>query len=304
VFDSKICRTIAQSALAFALAVTLVSCSLERAGSADAAALRRILAEDRRAHLELDAALIASHVADTLLSIDAGRVSRRARADVEASFLRYFAGARYNEWVDVHEPIVRVARRGGMAWVVRTVRADREAPGLGGRPERRRLTCAWTATYEPWGAGWVMTTVTSTFLPEPTDADHILAAAARRWGDPRRLAGLSFLRATARVRGPGGEFEVAVCSARDGRAWIRLSAGFSAGIEADRTWMLESPGAPPQDLTPELEAFVRGHEVHMNLVAPGSRYGPLHFAGNTIFAGEPALRLGGRDALGEPAEFF
>lgn len=129
------------------------------------AAVERVLEEDRRAHIELDAALLASHLADTLVSVDAGTVTRTSRADVEARFRRYFDGTEYRAWEDVEPPLIRLSPGLDMAWVVRRVRVDRSEPdGAGGRTDRRFVS-AWTATYERGPDGWRMTSVTSTFEP-------------------------------------------------------------------------------------------------------------------------------------------
>ncbi len=54
-----------------------------------------------------------------------------------------------------------------MAWVMRTVRVRRQAPAADGQKVLQEFTSAYTATYEKQGDAWKMTSVTSTFLPEP-----------------------------------------------------------------------------------------------------------------------------------------
>jgi len=75
------------------LLVLLVLAAAAAARGGDIEDLRRLLAEDRAAHLDRDPALIASHVADSLVSVDAGRVEVLSRGEVEAFFRGYFAGA-------------------------------------------------------------------------------------------------------------------------------------------------------------------------------------------------------------------
>lgn len=281
------------SAALLLLALAGVSCSRQN----DLEALRRILDEDRQAHLQTDASLLASHLADTLLSVDDGTISRLARADVEARFRAYFAGASYHTWDDVSEPIVRLSSDRDMAWVVRQVRVDREQPGLGPHPARRQFVSAWTATYERQGGPWRMTSVTSTFL-RPSETRLILDAAARNTGS------LDAIRATAEVRGPRDRFQVTVHSLADGRGRIDFAHGPSAAITFGDQWIVESPELPPAALGPEMETFLRGHEVHMTLLAPESRYPDLQYSGTTTFASRPALRLSGVDRLGAAFDLF
>src|SRR5262245_34874365 len=101
------------------------------------AALERGLADGRRAHLETDAGLLASSVADTLVSIDAGAVTLQPRDSVQAMFAGYFAGASYHAWEDLEPPRIVLAADGSLAWVARVVCVDREEPdGRGGRSRR------------------------------------------------------------------------------------------------------------------------------------------------------------------------
>jgi hypothetical protein len=54
-----------------------------------------------------------------------------------------------------------------MAWVIRMVRVEREEPAGDGGRRSRKFVSAYTATYERRAGRWRMTTVTSTFLPQP-----------------------------------------------------------------------------------------------------------------------------------------
>jgi hypothetical protein len=133
------------------------------------AALDRVLAEGRRAHLTTDPALLASSLADTLVSLDAGAVSLQPRDSVRAMFERYFAGARYYAWDDLEPPRIDLSDDASLAWVARVVCVDREEPDARGGRQRRRFVSAYAATYAWRDGGWRMTTVASTFTPTPPE---------------------------------------------------------------------------------------------------------------------------------------
>ena len=277
--------------------VALAAC----AGGGDAASLSLLLEEDRRAHLETDAGLIAGHLADSLISVADGRISVETREQARAFFEEYFRGARYHAWEDVAPPVIEVYPGGRGAWVVRRVRVDREEPALGGRVARRQFTSAWAAAYAWRDGRWQMTTVTTTTVPD-TPADRILAGAARAVAtDDAPL--LEAIRAGAEAQGPGTRFEVAVTSRRSGEARIEFSNGLEAAIGPDTAWWRET-GRPAVALEPPLESFLRGHELHMTLLAPASRVRNPTFTGATAFAGTPALRLSGVNSAGTPVELF
>ena len=133
-------------------------------------ALDSMLAEGRTAHLETNAEQLAAGLADTLISIDAGVISRQPRDSVRAMFDRYFAGASYRTWEDVQPPVVQISDDNSLAWVARVVCVDREEPVAGGQRRRRTFVSAYSATFVRRSGRWTMTTVTSTFLPTPPPA--------------------------------------------------------------------------------------------------------------------------------------
>ena len=131
------------------------------------AAMDSLLADGRRAHLERDADLLAASLADTLISIADGAVSVSSKDSVLAMFGRYFRDASYRHWDDVQPPRIVLSDDHSLAWVSRVVCVDREEPAPEGGRRRRLFVSAYTATYRWKEDGWRMTTVTSTFLPEP-----------------------------------------------------------------------------------------------------------------------------------------
>lgn len=133
-------------------------------------ALDSALAEGRVAHLETNAEHLAAGVAETLVSIDQGAVTRQPRDSLRAMFERYFHGASYHTWDDVQPPLVQISDDNSLAWVARVVCVDREEPAPGGGRRRRRFVSAYSATFVRRDARWTMTTVTSTFLPTPPPA--------------------------------------------------------------------------------------------------------------------------------------
>lgn len=155
-----------------AVFLLLVGCS--RASGTDAtdarAALESVLAAGRRAHLETDADLLGASLADTLVSMNAGAVSLQLKDSVVAMFREYFTGATYHAWQDLVPPRILMAEHNSLAWVARVVCVDREEPPESGGRLREVFVSAYSATYAWRDGGWRMTTVTSTFLPEPPDA--------------------------------------------------------------------------------------------------------------------------------------
>jgi len=270
----------------------------------DSSEIQAILEDGRRAHLETDASLIAAHLADSVFSVDGGQVIVQTKQEIEDFFRFYFDGATYHAWEDVTPPIISMSNDGSMAWVTRTVHVDREELGPGGEPWRSEFTSAYTATYELLDGRWKMSSVTSTFLPGLSDGQRFLAAMRRAMGGEGVVTVTHTLVASARVEGPSSSYEVTTRSTRDGRVRLEFSTGFQAGIDISGDWGFDDATGAVEPLDPATRAFVRGHELHMSLLASGPRYGDPRFTGVGSFQGAPALRLTFLDELRAPVDVF
>lgn len=162
----------AQSMARFTIAIAFLAAACQgprdhehSAMEVDRLKIDTILQAQRQAHLRTDADLLVEHIAENLLSVDAGQVTPQSREEIRQMFASYFEGALYHAWEDLEPPVIRVSSDGSMAWVVRRVRVDREEPdGAGGR-RRREFTSAYTSTFEKIDGEWWMTSVCSTFEP-------------------------------------------------------------------------------------------------------------------------------------------
>lgn len=133
----------------------------EEAGSQELDEIEAVLARDRAAHLASDAGLLGQSLAEELVEVSAGEVALRTRAEVLESLAESFRGAVFHRWEDTMPPLVRFSEDRTLAWVVRRVRADRE----GADGARAEYVSAYSATYRRVAGRWLMTSVTSTFLP-------------------------------------------------------------------------------------------------------------------------------------------
>jgi len=135
-------------------------------------------------------------------------------------------------------------------------------------------------------------------------AEEVLRRARAVLDPDHRLPDLHAVRFRAEVTGPGGDFAVTMASTRAGWARIRWDPGPTMAIQEDRTWQRfpEEDATGPLQLVEEL--FVRGHEVMAMVAWPSTRVSGLRFAGETRFAGQPAIRLTGVDPAGGAVDLF
>jgi hypothetical protein len=163
-----------------------------------------------------------------------------------------------------------------------------------------------------WPAAWIAATILAAAIPtsgtegsatEQDRADAIRDDARSAMGGAAAVAAVHAIRSHANATAPDGSFGVEVLSHRNGAARATWTGGFTLGIGSDgRGWM--SGDAGTEELDTNSESFLRGHELHMLVIAPETRLTDLTFTGRVEFAGEAALRLTGRDHADSPVELY
>jgi hypothetical protein len=140
---------------------------------------------------------------------------------------------------------------------------------------------------------------------QPADPDpvafQILSGARRAMGEAERVETIA---AIARVSGPHGSFETRVYSARDGRARLDLGGQFLGGVGACHGWLVDDAAGRVRPLDLVNRSVVRGHELHMLVIAPETRWKKAQSRGTQMWNGEPALAVEFQDDLDERAAVY
>ena len=117
---------------------------------------------DREAHFKTDVDLLQLRSPDEFIAVSDGKIYRTKKADERKQFAEYFKGAKYYEWDDVEEPIVRISKDGSLAWMVTRLRVRRVQKG-----NERRFIYAGIMTYERQDGRWMRVANVSTFENSP-----------------------------------------------------------------------------------------------------------------------------------------
>ncbi len=155
----------------FVTLLLLVACtSVARAQASvdlqkDKVELLRLHRIDREAHLRTDVELLQRSSPEEFISVSRGKIHRAKKSDERKLFTEYFRGAKYYEWDDVEEPIVRVSKDGSMAWMITRVRVRRTQKGDAGEEKEEKFTYAGIMTYEKVDGRWMRAANVSTFEP-------------------------------------------------------------------------------------------------------------------------------------------
>jgi hypothetical protein len=129
------------------------------------AELLRIHKADREAHFKTDVDLLQQHSPDEFISVSQGKIYRSNKADERKQFTDYFQHAKYYEWDDMDEPIIRVSNDGSMAWMITRIRVRRTQKNAAGAEPETKFIYAGIMTYEKRDGKWIRVANVSTFEP-------------------------------------------------------------------------------------------------------------------------------------------
>ena len=127
--------------------------------------LLRLHKTDREAHLKTDVDLLQERSPEEFISVSGGKIYRTNKAEERKQFQDYFRGAKYHEWDDAEDPIVRISKDGSMAWMITRVRVRRVEKDGSGAERERKFIYAGIMTYEKRDGKWIRVANVSTFEP-------------------------------------------------------------------------------------------------------------------------------------------
>ena len=158
------------------LTITLLFATCAVCASAQASAnldreraeLLRMHRADREAHFRTDVEMLQRHSPEEFIAVSRGKIHRPKKADERKTFTEYFRGAKYYEWDDLEEPIVRVSDDASLAWMITRIRVRRVQKDSSGAEQEERFVYAGIMTYEKRDGRWVRVANVSTFEPPPS----------------------------------------------------------------------------------------------------------------------------------------
>ena len=129
----------------------------------EVAELLRLHKSDREAHFGTDVGLLQGSAPEEFITVSDGKIHRVTKSDERKHFADYFKGAKYYEWDDVEEPIVRVSNDGSMAWMITRIKVRRTQKDEAGAEREQKFTYAGIMTYEKRDGKWMRVANVSTF---------------------------------------------------------------------------------------------------------------------------------------------
>jgi hypothetical protein len=141
-----------------ASASTQPSADLEK----EKAELLRIHKSDREAHFKTDVDKLLADSPEEFIAVGRGKINRSSKDDARKMFTGYFRDAKYYEWDDVEEPIIRISNDASMAWMITRTRVRRVQKKADGAEQEEKFVYAGIITYEKRDGRWVRVANVST----------------------------------------------------------------------------------------------------------------------------------------------
>ena len=129
------------------------------------AELLRLHKSDREAHFKTDVDMLLERSPEEFISVGRGQISRSGKADARKMITGYFRDAKYYEWDDVEEPIIRISNDASMAWMITRTRVRRVQKTADGAEKEEKFVYAGIMTYEKRAGRWLRVANVSTSEP-------------------------------------------------------------------------------------------------------------------------------------------
>jgi hypothetical protein len=126
------------------------------------AELLRIHKSDREAHFKTDVDRLLENSPEEMISVGRGKINRSSKDDARKMFTGYFRDAKYYEWDDVEEPIIRISNDASLAWMITRTRVRRVQKKADGAEQEEKFVYAGIMTYEKRDCRWVRVANVST----------------------------------------------------------------------------------------------------------------------------------------------
>ena len=124
--------------------------------------IKKLLEQSRKAHFEGDPDLLVSNFADSVISVNAGKVSISTPSKVKEGMSDYLKNTHFIKWDDEVEPIIRFSEDKSMAYAIvrKLVIIKEKNADASVLPDTTRY--AWMSVYRKINGQWRMENIVST----------------------------------------------------------------------------------------------------------------------------------------------
>jgi hypothetical protein len=145
-------------AFAYMTTVAIVFCGCRNNGIFDkkkeTQAITALLFQERKAHFDRNVDLFLSEFADSMISVNKGKVSVTAPDENRERISEYFGRVEFVKWDDVAEPVIRFSDDGSLCYAVIQKQVILSSPDSLGRKRMDTTDFAWASVYRKQRGKW------------------------------------------------------------------------------------------------------------------------------------------------------
>jgi len=134
--------------------VLLISCTPKQDLEKNRQEIVRLLQQERKAHFANNVDLFISEFADSMISVNKGKVTIAGPVENRKRIEPYFNSVKFIRWDDVAEPIIRISDDGSLAYAVVQKQVILTYPDTLGKPFYDTTNYAWTSIYRKQKGEW------------------------------------------------------------------------------------------------------------------------------------------------------
>jgi hypothetical protein len=132
-----------------------VSCSSKKINLGDEEqTLRKLLQQERKAHFEKNVDLFVSEFADSMITVNKGKVTKHSIEQNKKRIEPYFTSVKFIKWDDVAEPVIKFSDDGSMAYAIVQKEVILTYPDSTGKAFFDTTHYAWTSIYHKQKGEW------------------------------------------------------------------------------------------------------------------------------------------------------
>jgi hypothetical protein len=140
---------------AFFVLLLLVSCSFKKVNlSKEEKAIRNLLNQERKAHFEKNVDLFVSEFADSMISVNKGKVTKLSVEQNKKRIEPYFSSVEFIKWDDVAEPVIKFSGDGTLAYAIIQKQVILSYPDSSGKKYIDTANYAWASIYRKQRGEW------------------------------------------------------------------------------------------------------------------------------------------------------
>lgn len=136
------------------LTVIAFSCNSKTDLAVEEKAIRSLMKQERKAHFEKNVDLFVSEFADSMISVNKGKVTKLSVGQNKKRIDPYFSSVEFIKWDDVAEPVIRFSDDGRLAYAIIQKQVILSYPDSSGKRLIDTTNYAWASIYRKQRGEW------------------------------------------------------------------------------------------------------------------------------------------------------